>query len=73
MDEGPFRMDKEHIGHPYFLHQAAIKGHAFVCGACKGKSFIFPVVPQVQSHGEVLREWRKGDSVRNKLKKTLIY
>jgi len=61
MDEGPLGVDKKHIRHPYFFHQAPIKGHALVGGAWEGQPLIFPVVPQIQSHGEVLREQGEGE------------
>lgn len=60
MDERPLRVDKEHIGHPYLLHQAPVKGHALVGGAWEGQPLILPVVPQIQGHGEVLRERGEG-------------
>lgn len=54
MDEGPLGVDKEHIRHPYFLHQTPVEGHALVGYTWEGQPLILPVVPQIQSHGEVL-------------------
>lgn len=59
VDEGPLGMDEEHVRNPYFLHQAPVEGHAFVSGAREGQPLILPVVPQIQSHGEVLRAPRR--------------
>ena len=56
VDEGPLRVDKEDIRDPDLLHQTAIKRHALVGAAGEGQALILPVVPQVQSHGEVLRD-----------------
>lgn len=67
MDKRPLGMNKEHIRDPDFLHQAPIEGHALVSGAREGKSLILPVVPQIQGHGEVLREWGRSDSNKNSL------
>lgn len=49
-------MDKEDIGDPDLLHQAPIERHAFIGAAGKRQALVLPVVPQVQSHGEVLVE-----------------
>lgn len=56
VDEGPLRVHKEDIGDPDLLHQATVKRHALVGAAGKRQALILPVVPQVQSHGEVLVE-----------------
>lgn len=56
MDEGTLGVDEEHVGNPDLLHQSAIKGHALVVGAGEGQPLIFPVVPQVKRHGEVLQQ-----------------
>lgn len=55
MCEGLLRVDKKHVGYPDFLHQAAIKSHALVVIAFEGQTLIFPVVPQIKGHGEVLK------------------
>lgn len=54
VDEGALGMDKEHIGDPNLLHQTAVKCHTLVVGALEGQALVFPVVTEVQSHGEVL-------------------
>lgn len=59
VDEGPLRVHKEDIGDPDFLHQAAVKRHALVGAAGERQAFILPVVPQVQSHSEVLVELKE--------------
>lgn len=56
MDEGTLGVDEEHVRHPDLLHQSAIKGHALVVGAGEGQPLIFPVVPQIKRHGEVLQQ-----------------
>lgn len=56
MDEGTLGMHKEHVRDPDLLHQPAIKGHALVVGAGEGQPLVFPVVPQIKSHGEVLQQ-----------------
>lgn len=67
VDKRPLGVHEEHIRHPDFLHQAPIKGHALVGGAWEGKPLVLPVVPQIQGHGEVLRERGRGDRNRNSL------
>jgi len=59
MNEGPFGVHEKDIWDPDLLHQPAIKGHAVVGGAGKRETLILPVVPQVQSHGEILHEKRR--------------
>ena len=54
MDEGSFRVDKEDIRHPNLSNQSVIEGHAFVCSASKGESFILPIVPEIKCHRKVL-------------------
>lgn len=56
MDEGTLGVDKEHVGDPNLLHQPAVKGHALVVGAGERQPLVFPVVPQIQRHGEVLQQ-----------------
>lgn len=67
MDERPLGVDKEHIGHPDFLHQAPVEGHALVGRAREGQPVVLPVVSQIQGHGEVLRGRGRGDRNRNSL------
>lgn len=66
-------MNKEDVGDPDLLYQAAIKGHAFVAGAGEGQPLVLPVVSQVQGHGEVLWEkcLRERPSLQNFSLKTL--
>lgn len=54
VDEGPLRVHKEDIRDPDLLHQATIERHALVGAAGERQALVLPVVPQVQSHGEVL-------------------
>lgn len=56
VDEGTLGVDEEHVGDPDLLHQSAIKGHALVVGAGEGQPLVFPVVPQIKRHGEVLQQ-----------------
>lgn len=56
VDEGPLRVHKEDIRDPDLLHQATIERHALVGAAGERQALVLPVVPQVQSHGEVLVE-----------------
>lgn len=58
--EGPLGVDKKHVGHPDFLHQAAVEGHALVGVASERQTLVLPVVPQVQGHGEVLKQGRRS-------------
>lgn len=44
VDERALGMHKEHVRNPYFLHQAAVKGHALVGGARKRQPLVLPVV-----------------------------
>ena len=60
VDEGPLRVHKEDIRDPDLLHQAAIERHALVGAAGERQALVLPVVPQVQSHGEVLVESKDG-------------
>lgn len=54
VDKGALGVDKEHVGNPNLLHQAAVKGHALVVGAWERQPLVLPVVTQVQRHGKVL-------------------
>lgn len=60
VDEGAFRVDEEDVGDPDLLHQSRVKGAALVGPGRKGQPLVLPVVPQVQSHGEVLQ--RRGSA-----------
>lgn len=55
MNERPLGVDEEHIRHPDLLDQAPVERHALISCAGKGQPLIFPVVPQIQGHGEVLQ------------------
>lgn len=48
------RVDKEHVRNPNLLHQTCIEGTTLVAAGGEGQTIILPVMPQVQSHGEVL-------------------
>lgn len=54
MDEGALGVHEEHVRDPNLLYQPAIKCHAQVVGAWKRQPLVLPVMPQVESHGEVL-------------------
>lgn len=56
MDEGALGVHKEHVRDPDLLHQPAVKRHALVVGAGEGEPLVFPVVSQVERHGEVLQQ-----------------
>lgn len=56
MDKRTFRVNKENIRDPDFFHKAWIKGATLVIAGGEGQSIILPVVPQVQSHSEILRK-----------------
>jgi len=47
MNKRSFRVDEEDIRNPDLFHQAAVKSHAFICGAGEGQALILPVVSQV--------------------------
>lgn len=59
MDEGALRMDEEDVGDPDLLHQPGIKRPAPVGLGWKRQTLVLPVVTQVQSHGEVLKDAHK--------------
>lgn len=59
VDKRALGVDEEHVGNPNLLHQATVKGHALVVGARERQPLVFPVVTQVQSHGEVLQDAKK--------------
>lgn len=66
VDEGPLGVHEEDVGHPDFLHQPPVEGHALVGGAGEGQPLVLPVVPQIQGHGEVLQGGlgeREDDSI----------
>lgn len=60
MNERPFGVDEEHVRNPDLLGQPAVKGHALVIGTGEGQALVLPVVPQVQGHGEVLKQHNRG-------------
>lgn len=60
MDEGSLGVDEEHIGHPNLLDKTPVKCHALIGGAGEGQTLVLPIVSQVQGHGEVLLEERRG-------------
>lgn len=72
MDKRTLRVDKEHVRNPNFLHQTCIEGTTLVAAGGEGQAIVLPVMPQVQSHGEVLKtrnnntfaqaDQRKGDT-----------
>lgn len=55
MDEGAFGVDEEDVRDPDLLHQSRVKRPAEVGTRRKRQPLVFPVVTQVQSHGEVLK------------------
>lgn len=54
MDKRAFRVNEEHVRNPNFLHKTCVEGTTLVVAGGEGQAIILPVVPQVQSHGEVL-------------------
>lgn len=66
MDKRTFRVNKEHIGNPDFLHKTWIKGTTLIIAGGESQSIILPVVPQVQSHGEVLQKDIDGQAQQKK-------
>lgn len=56
MDKRTFRVDKEHVWNPNLLHKTSIESSTLVVAGGKGQAIILPVMPQVKSHGEVLKE-----------------
>lgn len=48
-------VDKEHVWHPDLLDQAPVEGHALIGGAVEREALVFPVVSNIQGHGEVLK------------------
>lgn len=55
VDERAFGVDEEDVRNPDFLHKPGVKGPALVVLGREGQALIFPVVTQVESHGEVLQ------------------
>lgn len=66
VDEGPLGVDEEDVGHPDFLDEPPVEGHALVGGAGKRQTLVLPVVAQVQGHGEVLRT-QKGIHITDRV------
>lgn len=62
MDKRTLRVDKEHVGNPNLLHKTCIEGTTLVAARGEGKAVVLPVMPQVQSHGEVLEDRRKQNT-----------
>lgn len=62
MDKRTLRVDKKHIWNPDFLHQTCIEGPTLVAAGGEGQAIILPVMPQVESHGEVLQKKTKKTS-----------
>lgn len=63
MDKRTLRVDKKHIWNPDFLHQTCIEGPTLVAAGGEGQAIILPVMPQVESHGEVLQKKNKKKPV----------
>lgn len=59
VDEGALGMDEEDVGDPDLLHQARVERPAEVGARWKRQPLVFPVVTQVQSHGEILEKKRR--------------
>lgn len=55
VDEGAFGVHEENIWDPDLLHQPGVKRPTLVVSGRKRQTLVFPVVTQVQSHGEVLQ------------------
>lgn len=64
MDERALRVDKEHIRNPNLFHQTCVEGATLVAAGGEGQAVVLPVVPQVQSHGEVLEKIQKETQQR---------
>lgn len=47
-------MDEEDVGDPDLLHETSVEGAALVAAGGERQPVVLPVVPQVQSHGEIL-------------------
>lgn len=54
VNEGALGVDEEDVGDPDLLDEASVEGAALVAAGGEGQPVVLPVVPQVQSHGEVL-------------------
>lgn len=47
-------MDEEDVRNPNLLHKPGVEGPALIVLGREGQALIFPIVTQVESHGEVL-------------------
>lgn len=54
VNERTFGVDKEDVRYPNLLYKPGVEGPALVVLGWEGQPLIFPVVTQVESHGEVL-------------------
>lgn len=59
MDERTFGMNKKHVWNPDFLNKARIESSTFVAAGGESQPIVLPVMPQVESHGEVLNKKKK--------------
>lgn len=74
MDKRTLRVDKKHIWDPDFLHQTCIEGPTLVAAGGEGQAIILPVMPQVESHGEVLqKEKRKNKNAHVQQRKQVSF
>lgn len=48
-------MDEEDVRNPNLLHKPGVEGPALIVLGREGQALIFPIVTQVESHGEVLQ------------------
>lgn len=62
MNEGALRVDEEDVRNPDLLHQPGVEGAAQVVPRGKSQTLVFPVVPQVERHGEVLKNKQEPNS-----------
>lgn len=56
VDEGALGVDEEDVRNPDLLHQPGVERPALVGVGRKRQPLVLPVVTQVQSHGEVLKD-----------------
>lgn len=59
VDEGALGVDKEDVRDPNLLHEPGVKRPALIVSGRKRQPLVFPVVTQVESHGEVLQDAKK--------------
>lgn len=60
MDEGAFGVDKEDVWNPDLLHQSGVERPALVVVRRKRQPLVLPVVTQIKSHGEVLKDTQES-------------